>query len=92
MRQEAALFDVTHKPPYGDVIQDKLEVVQLLNGLAELVHLTEHIQHDMWFALRSELSSAVQPEWERFVEKDERQRYLSLINCQFLRYCVRFSY
>lgn len=40
VRQEAALLDVSHKPPDRNVIQDKFKVEQLLDGLTELVHLT----------------------------------------------------
>lgn len=40
VRQEAALLYVSHKPPDWNVIQDKLKVEQLLDGLAKLVHLT----------------------------------------------------
>lgn len=40
VRQEAALLDVSHKPPDRNVIQDEFEVEQLLNGLMELLYLT----------------------------------------------------
>ena len=41
MGQEATLLHVPHKAPDGNVIQDKLKVIQLLYGLSELVHLHE---------------------------------------------------
>lgn len=46
VRQEAALLYVSHKPPDWNVIQDKFKVVQLLNGLTQLVHLI-HTKHTM---------------------------------------------
>lgn len=41
MWQEATLLHVPYKAPDGNVIQDKLKVIQLLYGLSELVHLHE---------------------------------------------------